>query len=64
MWIKEGEGSVKFSCPDQAAQCKIAFCYESLEKVFKELSYEMGLLAKVDSQMHGEYTKMLNGFCI
>nr|WP_312038930.1 hypothetical protein [Desulfosporosinus sp. SRJS8] len=43
---------------------KIAFCYESLEKTFKELSYEMGLLAKVDSQVHGEYTKMLNGFLI
>ncbi len=43
---------------------KIAFCYESLDKVFKELTYEMDLLAKVDSQVHGEYKKMLNGFLI
>ena len=43
---------------------KIAFCFESLEKAFKELSYEMDLLAKVDAQVHEEYAKKLNGFLI
>ncbi|SDG61623.1 hypothetical protein SAMN05443529_104189 [Desulfosporosinus hippei DSM 8344] len=43
---------------------KIAFCFESLEKAFKELSYEMDLLAKVDDKVHGEYAKKLNGFLI
>ncbi|SHI26397.1 hypothetical protein [Desulfosporosinus lacus] len=43
---------------------KIAFFFVSLEKAFKELSYEMDLLAKVDDQVHGEYAKMLNGFLI
>jgi len=35
-----------------------------LGEAFKELSYEMDLLAKVDDQVHGEYAKMLNGFLI
>jgi len=43
---------------------RVRFLVLAREKAFKELSYEMGLLAKVDSQMYGEYTKMLNGFCM
>ena len=43
---------------------KIAFRYETLEKAFKELTYEMDLLAKLDTQVHGEYKKLLNGFLI
>lgn len=43
---------------------RIAFRYEALEKVFKELSNEMNLLAKVDVEVHGEYRKMLNGFLV
>lgn len=32
---------------------KIVFRYETLEKAFKELTYEMDLLAKLDTQVHG-----------
>lgn len=43
---------------------KVAFGLESLEKAFKELNYDMDLLAKVDVQVYGEYKKLLNGFLI
>ncbi|MDQ7095212.1 DUF3102 domain-containing protein [Desulfosporosinus sp. PR] len=43
---------------------KVAFRFESLDKAFKELTYEMNLLAKIDPQVHGEYKKMLNDFLI
>lgn len=43
---------------------KIAFSLEGLEKAYKELSYEMTLLAKVDDQVHGEYAKKLNEFLV
>ncbi|WP_068962503.1 DUF3102 domain-containing protein [Desulfosporosinus sp. BG] len=43
---------------------KVAFRYETLDKAFKELTYEMDLLAKIDPQVHGEYKKILNDFLI
>jgi len=48
----------------QLLTSKIAFRLEGLEKAYKELSYEMALLAKVDDQVYGEYAKKLNGFLI
>ncbi|WP_040411072.1 DUF3102 domain-containing protein [Desulfosporosinus sp. OT] len=43
---------------------KVAFRYETLDKAFKELMYEMDLLAKIDPQVHAEYKKMVNDFLI
>ena len=43
---------------------QVAYRFENLEKVFKELTYQMDLLAKIDSGVHGEYKKMLNDFLI
>jgi len=41
---------------------KVAFKYEALDKAFKELTYELDLLAKVDPHVHGEYLKKLDDF--
>jgi flagellar biosynthesis GTPase FlhF len=41
---------------------KVAYKYEALEKAFKELSYELDLLAKLDPHVHGEYLNMLDNF--
>ncbi|WP_042332060.1 DUF3102 domain-containing protein [Desulfosporosinus orientis] len=43
---------------------KVAFRYETLGKAFKELTFEMDLLAKIDPQVYGEYKKMVNDFLI
>jgi len=41
---------------------KVAFRYENLDKAFKELIYEMDLLAKIDPQVHAGYKKQVNDF--
>ena len=43
---------------------RVAFRFENLDKALKELTYELGLLAKIDSEVHGEYKKNLNDFLI
>ena len=43
---------------------KVAFKFEALEKAFKELSYELGLLVMIDKDVHGEYRKTLRKFLL
>lgn len=43
---------------------KVAFKYEALDKAFKELTYELDLLAKIDPHVHGEYIKKLDDFLV
>ena len=43
---------------------KVAFRFESMERVFKELTYELNLLAKLDKEVHGEYQKKLRKFLL
>lgn len=52
-----------------AAQTKlftsqVAFKYEALERAFKELSYELDLLANLDAQVHAGYMSKLNDFLL
>ncbi|NLI91889.1 MAG: DUF3102 domain-containing protein [Peptococcaceae bacterium] len=42
---------------NRAAANKVAFLYESLEKTFKELAYEMTEFAPVDPEVHAAYKK-------
>lgn len=43
---------------------KVASKYEALDKVFKELTYELNLLSRIDKEVHGEYKKMLKKFLL
>jgi hypothetical protein len=43
---------------------EIAFLYESLNKTFKELTYEMTRFASLDQEVHATYKKMVNDFLI
>jgi hypothetical protein len=43
---------------------KIAFLFESLDKTFKELTYEMTRFASLDPDVHAAYKKMVNDFLI
>jgi hypothetical protein len=49
---------------NKVAANKIAFLYESLDKTFKELTYEMTRFASLDSEVHAEYKKMVNDFLL
>lgn len=43
---------------------KVAFKFEALERAFKELTYELGLLVEIDKGVHGEYQKNLRKFLL
>ncbi|TWH56755.1 Membrane-bound metallopeptidase [Desulfitobacterium sp. LBE] len=43
---------------------KAAFKMEALERAFKEVVYELGLLVKIDKNVHGEYQKNLRKFLL
>ena len=43
---------------------KAAFKMEVLERAYKEVVYELGLLVKIDKDVHGEYQKNLRKFLL
>ena len=43
---------------------KVAFLYEELNKAFKELTYELDLLSRVDKEAYAEYKKKLKSFLL
>jgi hypothetical protein len=49
---------------NKVAANKIAFLCESLDKTFKELTYEMTRFAPLDPEVHAAYKKMVNDFLI
>lgn len=40
----------------------VAYKYDGLKKAYEELMVELGLLANIDQQVHGEYAKKVNDF--
>jgi hypothetical protein len=59
----------KVSSQLSAAQVKlatnhVASKYEIMDRAFKELTYELDLLQKIDKDVHGEYKKMLKNFLL
>jgi hypothetical protein len=49
---------------NKVAANKIAYLFDSLDKTFKELSYEMTRFASLDQDVHATYKKMVNDFLI
>jgi hypothetical protein len=48
----------------KVAANKIAYLFESLDKTFKELTYEMIRFASLDQDVHTTYKKMVNDFLL
>lgn len=49
---------------NRVAANRIAFLYESLDKAFKELTYEMNRFASLDPEVHAAYKKQVNDFLL